>query len=157
MLKILLALDLSPHSLRAAEYVARVAPHLDGCQVTALVVSSGIPYSAQQVPPPQAEETEPELHGDEDHLQEMREVRSLLDEVRSLLLKSGLPEERLQTRIKPLGRGIALDILDEARNHDCDTIVVGRRGLSKVKSLLLGSISSTIVQNAEGLTVWVVE
>ncbi|SDL77343.1 Nucleotide-binding universal stress protein, UspA family [Geoalkalibacter ferrihydriticus] len=158
MLKILLALDLSPHSQRAAEYVARVAPHLKGCRVTALVVSSGIPYGAQQSQPVVADEsTEPELHGDEDHLQEMKEVQSLLEEIKALLLKSGLDEDNLELRIKPLGRGVALDILDEARALDCDTIVVGRRGLSKVKSLLLGSISSTILQNAEGLTVWVVE
>ncbi len=152
MIKILLALDLSPHSRRAADYVAQIAPSLKDCQVTALVVSSGIPYGAQQLDPSDAE-----LHGDEDQVQEKEEIKALLGEIKELLIKSGLPESRIETRIKPVGRGVALDIIDEAHMGDFNTVVVGRRGLSKVKSLLLGSISSTIVEKAEGLTVWVVE
>ena len=152
MIKILLALDLSPPSQRAADYVARIAPFLKDCQVTVLVVSSGIPYSAQQ-----PETVATELHGDEDHIQERKEVENFLSEIKSLLTKNGLPENRVETRIKPVGRGVALDIIDAAHTGDFNTIVVGRRGRSKVKSLLLGSISSTIVEKAEGLTVWVVE
>ncbi len=152
MLKILLALDLSPHSQRAIDYVARVAPFLKDCQVTALVVSSGIPYGSQQ---PDAADSE--LHGDEDHIQEKKEIDTLLAETRNTLTQSGLPDDRIATKVKPVGRGVALDIIDEAHMGDFNTVVVGRRGLSKVKSLLLGSISSTIVEKAEGLTVWVVE
>ncbi len=155
MLKILLALDLSPHSRRAAEYVSRVAPQLQGCSVTALVVSSGIPYSAGQEGIDSKEE--PEVHGYEDHRKEVQEVETFLEEIRDLLLKGGLSPEALNLRIKPLGRGVALDILDEAQIAGCDTIVVGRRGLSTVQSLLMGSVSSTIVKNADGRAVWVVE
>ena len=152
MIKILLALDLSPHSRRAVDYVARIVPFLKDCQVTALVVCSGIPYNPQQ-----PDTVDAELHGDEDHIQEKKEVEALLGEITNLLVASGLPESRVETRIKPVGRGVALDIIDEARAGDFNTVVVGRRGLSKVKSLLLGSVSSTIVEKAEGLTVWVVE
>lgn len=151
MMKILLALDLSPHSRRAADHVARIAPFLTDCQVTVLVVSSGIPYGSKP-----SEITENELHGDEDHAQEQQEIDALLGEVKLLLTQSGLAENHIETRIKPVGRGIALDIIDEAQTGGFNTIVVGRRGLSKVKSLLLGSVSSTIVEKAEGLTVWVV-
>lgn len=152
MIKILLALDLSPHSRRAADYVARIAPALKDSHVTALVISSGIPYGAQQLDTPDAE-----LHGDEDQEQEKKEIKTLLAEIKELLIESGLPESRVETRTKPVGRGVALDIIDEAHAGDFNTVVVGRRGLSKVKSLLLGSISSTIIEKAEGLTVWVVE
>ncbi len=155
MLKILLALDLSPHSRRAAEYLARVAPHLPGCSVTALVVSSGIPYTPAGKSDDPAKE--PEVHGYEDHHKEVRELEAFLEEIRDLLLKGGLSPDAVHLRIKPLGRGVALDILDDAQVEGCDTIVLGRRGLSTVQSLLMGSVSSTVVKNAEGKTVWVVE
>lgn len=151
---ILLALDCSTHSRRAAEYVARVAPHLPGSRVTLLVVSTGIPYTA-----PGADESkaEPELHGDEDHKQERKEVEGFLAEMEQLLMAAGLPAARIQKRIKTLGRGVVQDILDEAAAAGCDTLVVGRRGISKVRALLLGSVSSELVQQASGRTVWVVE
>jgi nucleotide-binding universal stress UspA family protein len=158
MLKILLALDLSPHSRRAAEYVARVAPHLPRCSVTALVVSSGIPYNATTEAPFGLDlAAEPEVHGYEDHWQEVREVQTFLEEVKALFVENGLAQEAIHLRIKPLGRGVAMDILDEAQIAGCDTIVVGRRGITTVQSLLMGSVSSTVVKNAEGRTVWVVE
>lgn len=151
---ILLALDCSPHSRRAVEYVARIAPHLPECRVTLLVVSTGIPYSAQAEG---KDKTEPELHGDEDHRQERKEVDAFLDNMEKILVDSGIAPEFLQKRVKPLARGVAHDILDEAVATDSDTLVVGRRGVSKVRALFIGSISSELIKLAEGRTVWVVE
>jgi nucleotide-binding universal stress UspA family protein len=45
--------------------------------------------------------------------------------------------------------GIAAAILAEAEAMDADAIVMGTRGLSRVKSFLLGSISHQVVQHAD--------
>ncbi|WP_305042179.1 universal stress protein [Geoalkalibacter sp.] len=153
MPNILLALDCSPHSRRAAEYVAQLAPHLPDCRLSLLVVCTGIPYSAQAA----AEETAPEVHGDEDHQQERQEIDAFLGEIEDLLIRAGFPAARLERRVKPLGRGVVQDILDEAAAAQCDTLVVGRRGVSKMRALLLGSVSAELVRQAGGRTVWVVE
>jgi nucleotide-binding universal stress UspA family protein len=45
--------------------------------------------------------------------------------------------------------GIAASILAEAAAADADVIVMGTRGLGRVKSFLLGSISHEVVQHAD--------
>ena len=43
----------------------------------------------------------------------------------------------------------AEEILQFAKNNDIDMIVIGSRGLGKIKGLLLGSVSSKVCQLAE--------
>jgi nucleotide-binding universal stress UspA family protein len=52
---------------------------------------------------------------------------------------------------------VAQVILEQARAFNCSTIVVGRRGLSRVKEFFLGSVSKSLVGFAKNRTVWVVD
>lgn len=153
-MKLLLAIDSSPQSRRAATYAGRLAPHVPGCEVVLFSVLSGIPSDAPPGAVPPSEK--PELHGDVDEAREFGEVQALLQEVTSLLHAEGLPANRLQTVAKPLRRGIALDILDEAAAHGCDTIVVGRRSQSRTRELLQGSISRELLQKSADLALWII-
>lgn len=156
MKKLMLALDRSPHSRRAAQYAAEIVPHLPGAVVVLFSVLRGVPYGGAEsnIGAPAAA---PEVHGNPDHSQEVLEIHAFLDEVASHLRRQGVPSERLQVVIKPLRRGIAHDVLDEAAKLACDTIVIGRRGLSRVGELIQGSTSREIVQKASGQAVWVIQ
>lgn len=156
MKKILVALDCSLPSMRAARYAAEIASFLPECQVTLFTVLTGVPRGqkalAEVVPPGTAE-----LHGDEDHRQELHEAENILAEASRLFSEHGFPAGRLTTLAKPLRRGIAQDLLDEAQTLGCDTIVMGRRGLSKMRQVVLGSVSRDLIQKSEGLAVWVID
>jgi len=76
---------------------------------------------------------------------------------RRSLLDGGFPQERLQTKLKLDSADPVQDILSEASAQKIETIVVGRRGLSRVKSNLLGSVSSAVVMHSNHHTVWVVD
>jgi nucleotide-binding universal stress UspA family protein len=156
MQKLLIALDCSAPSMRAAEYAAEIVPHLPGCEVVLFTVLTGIPYGEGVLT--ELTGTEPvELHGDEDFRQEVDQVRAFLAATAHLFAGRRLPEERLTILAKPLRRGIAQDILEEAHANECDTVVVGRRGLSKVQEMVMGSVSRDLVHKAEGLAIWVVD
>lgn len=157
MRKVLLALDCTPYSKRAAEYLATVASHVPHCQVELFSVMTGIPYDSRELQKlVGASPVPPEVHGDQDHQQELIQIRAFFEEIAELLRASGLPAERLQTVAKPIRRGVAQDIIDEALEMGCDTIVVGRRGLSLVREMLQGSVSSELIHKAQ-LAVWVIE
>ena len=42
-------------------------------------------------------------------------------------------------------------------DRGADTIVMGRRGLSAAKSLILGSVTNKVVQNSQGKALIIVE
>lgn len=157
MKKFLLALDPSPQSRRAAEYLAEVAGPLPGCEVLLVMVLSRWPVA---VPPPVGDEPLPapgEVHGDEDAQRELAAAQAFFAEMSQLLMRSGFDETRVKRLIVPQERSVAQAIIAMAESTGCDTIVVGRRNLSKVESLLLGSVSADLVKQAVGRTVWVVE
>lgn len=155
MKKVMLAADCSAHSKRAAEYLARVAPHIPNCRIVLFSVTTGIPYGDTETL--ESGTQPPELHGDEDHRQEQEQLQSFHSNVKHLLEERGIDKKQVKSLIKPLLKGVSQDILEEALACGCDTIVVGRRGLSRVKEMLMGSVSSDLIHRASGVTVWVVE
>jgi nucleotide-binding universal stress UspA family protein len=156
MKKLLVALDCSPLSMRAASYAAEIVPHLPDAQVILFTVLTGVPSSEKKPDDTVKLETR-QSQGDEDHLQEQNEVEKVLTQAAQMFAEQQLPAERLTVLAKPLRRGIAQDIADEARAFGCDTVVVGRRGLSKMKQMVLGSVSRDLIQKSEGLAVWVID
>lgn len=68
----------------------------------------------------------------------------ILDEAEQILRKSGAAAA---TKIAEIGDPTAR-ILETARSHDADLIVMGRRGLGPIGRLLLGSVSGKVLQLA---------
>lgn len=149
MKKALIALDDTARGRRAGDYAAEIFPALSDCELILLVLTTGVPEEAEAEPPP-------EVHGDEDHRRELLQAEMLIEEVASRLRERGVAGERLRTWIKPVRRGIAQDIVDEATAAGCDTIIVGRSESSRVKELFHGSISGEVLHKVETQTVWVV-
>lgn len=73
------------------------------------------------------------------------EARRTVDEARERLAGSGLSVEAVVLHGRP-----ATAIVDRARGMPADLIVVGRRGLGTIESMLLGSVSAEVVDHAPG-------
>jgi nucleotide-binding universal stress UspA family protein len=147
--KALIAIDDTARGRRSGEYAAGIFPALGACELVLLVLTTGVPGTTESAAPP-------EVHGDEDHHRELVQAETLAGEVAAMLRERGVDAERLQTRIKPVSRGIAQDIVDEATAAGCDTIILGRSEASRVKELFHGSISAEVLHKVENQTVWVV-
>ncbi len=84
-------------------------------------------------------------------------VQSVLEEAQDILVKAGIPGEKIRLKIKERKEGVARDILKEIVSGGYGTIVIGRRGVSRTEQFLFGSVSSKILQNARDCTVWLVD
>ena len=72
------------------------------------------------------------------------------------LTKAGVAQDAVVNKFQPKDYDVAEDILSAAAAGNFDTIVMGRRGLGLAKSLLLGSVTTKVVQNAKGCAVTIV-
>jgi nucleotide-binding universal stress UspA family protein len=54
-------------------------------------------------------------------------------------------EQPAQLEIVPMPSNAAESILEEVRRRNCGTVVLGKRGLSRIKRLFLGSVSAAVL------------
>ncbi|MDL1968433.1 MAG: universal stress protein [Deltaproteobacteria bacterium] len=85
-----------------------------------------------------------------------KEIAPYVKKAREIFLKSGLSEEQITTKVTEGSRSAADDILKEAQNNDYGTIVLGRRGLSGVKEFFMGSVTTSVLNRAVSLAIWIV-
>jgi nucleotide-binding universal stress UspA family protein len=153
--RVLVAVDTSGHALNAVRYVACQSLHSDLEVRLFSILSLG------------DEEVFWGVMMDEEFMRRMKEryrlyarncgqeAEKFLEQCRKILVGGGLPESRIDVSVRQRQKGIARDIIEEARKG-YDAVVVGRRGLGRVESILLGSVSNKVVQKLEEVPVWVI-
>jgi nucleotide-binding universal stress UspA family protein len=159
MPKLLIALDSSKGAWRAVEYVAETFGKTPGVQVTLLHVLSGLPpafWDDGHILEEKEREIRQRLVAAWQQDQE-KQWLNLVHKASQHLGAAGLTCKALHHQFKPKYFDVADDILDEAREGAYDTVVLGRRGLGMAKSVLLGSVTRKVVDNAQGCAVTVVE
>ncbi len=157
--KVIIALDSSEGAWRAVEYVAEAFGHTPGVHVTLLHVLSGLPpafWDDGHILEEKEKESRQRLVAGWQQEQE-KKWQGLVKKAHDRLTKAGVPKDAVVNKFKPKDYDVAEDILNEAKAGNFDTIVMGRRGLSMAKTLLLGSVTHKVVQNAKGCAVIIVE
>lgn len=131
--RILLASDGSPNALRAAEFTVRLLKAMPGGRCTIVTV---IPLTREEAAflGAQSPVYDAAVAG---------KVGCLLDETEHLFRAAGV-----ETKKAVLQGDVAGSIVDFAEQDSFDLIVMGSRGLGGVKGMLLGSISSKVMQQA---------
>jgi nucleotide-binding universal stress UspA family protein len=79
-----------------------------------------------------------------------------MEKANEMLINAGVDKSKISIRIVDGGRSAAFDILDAARQLDCGTIVMGRRGVTNVKDYTLGSVSRKVLQDYKDAALWIV-
>ena len=130
-----MALDGSDSSMRTVDYVARMLTECDCEVVLAHVI--------------RAEE--------EKALKETgKKISPVFDIAKAHLINCGIDSNQISSKIISGALSRAGAIVREAKDGGYCTIVIGRRGMSKVREFVMGRVSNKVVQLGRGKVVWVV-
>ena len=159
MKKILIAIDDSPNTFKAVEYVAQQFSGAGDLELGLVHVLPNLPA----------------IFWDEGHIlseEEKKDRKKVVDKwiadrkarmepvfkkaIDALTAKGIKP---LQVKAKSLSDStdVAASLLEEAKDGGYQTLVVGRRGGGSGKNLLIGSVTSRIIAQGSGVAVTIVE
>ena len=155
--KYLVAMDGSDEAMRAVDYVGTMLAGSD-CTVTLFHVLRGfeflsLGFEGAFVPSPEVlggEEIKAELQRAEEA------IKTVCNQAIDRLEQAGLKGDQINSKIVTGAASRARAIVEEAKNGGYGTIVVGRRGLSRVEEFFMGRVSSKVMQLAKEMAVWVV-
>jgi len=152
--KILLAVDDSTPSRQAVDYAGRLNNLIRGLGVTLFHIQPAISQflldEAKHSGQAQAELKKVAARNAE-------ASRRLLAAYREILIRAGMAEPAVELATQPRHQGPAKDILDYAQNGLFDAVLVGRRGISAVQQMFMGSVSAHLVENSPVIPVWLVD
>lgn len=152
--KILLAVDGSKDALCAVRYVGKLDP-FHKTKVVLFNVFSGIPDSYRDHDKePQFANAIREVRAWE--MQKRKSMQEFMDTAKEILIRSGFPQNAVVVDIHNRKKGIARDIIQEAKNG-YDSVVVGRRGTGKYKEIIVGSIATKIIEKLTFLPVLIID
>jgi nucleotide-binding universal stress UspA family protein len=149
--KALIAVDSSENALRAVDHAGFMLSETD-CKATIFYTMRHL----RRFVPLEALEEAPDL---EEFWRNKagQQIAPYMKKAKQMLLDAGLSEDQIATKVIDGSRSAADDILKEARKNGFGTIVLGRRGLSKIKEIFMGSVTRKILNSFSGLTVWIVQ
>jgi nucleotide-binding universal stress UspA family protein len=138
--KIMVGIDGSEQSINAADYAIAIAKRHDAEMIAVNVLTSdiGYAYSSPGVESPPLTIREIILLAED-------EVKKWFNGIKEKADKSGI---RLRSEIIMAKRSAVSTMLDYAEEQKIDLIVVGTRGRSGIKKMLLGSVASGLVTYA---------
>ncbi|MCG2831122.1 MAG: universal stress protein [Desulfobacteraceae bacterium] len=148
---VLVCVDNSENALRAVDHVGFMLSGTD-CHIT---IFHTMRHLSRFVPMQVLEEAE--------DLEKLwrnkagKEIAPYIKKAMETLLKAGLSEEQITTKVTEGSRSAADDILKEAQDNNYGTIVLGRRGLSAVKEFFMGGVTTSVLNRAVSLAIWIVQ
>ena len=144
---ILVPIDSSEGAMRAVEHVAATLGGFDFKIHLLHVIRGAMDFH----------EAVPHLFLPKIRLEDAKkESQAVFDRAKRCLTNAGFRENQITTKIIADAQSRAEAIIQEAREQDYGTIVMGRRGLSKVQEFLMGRVSSKVIQTIRNRAVWVV-
>ncbi|MDP4858370.1 MAG: universal stress protein [Desulfobacterales bacterium] len=141
--KILVALDGSERSLLTVKYITKMAPFED-MKIVLFNVFSGVPESYWDL------EREPKSVKSVKYVrawevQQKKKIEEFMGQARNVLIRAGFSEAQVDVKIQQRKKGIARDIVKEAR-AGYEAVLTRRRGMGRIPGIILGSVSLKLLE-----------
>ncbi len=141
--KILVPVDGSDRALNTVRYVARVDPFRN-MDIVLFHVFSSVPEGYWDLEKdPRSTSTVRQVKSWE--VQQRKNMEKFMEKASQVLLKVGFSSESITIKIQNRKKGIARDIIREARNGYV-AVVTRRRGLTGLRRIVLGSVAAKLVE-----------
>jgi len=149
---ILVAVDDSIHTRTCLSYLKTLFPRIPDLSMTLFHVQPAISDFLLEAAKKNSNEKQAL-----DRLLERNQLESLriLERCRDRLVRSGIPEERVEIRTSQKRAGLAKDIIENGVEGLFDAILAGRRGLSGLRKWVMGSVSSNLAEHSP-IPLWLV-
>jgi nucleotide-binding universal stress UspA family protein len=145
---ILLAVDSSEYAASAVEFLGGFAARTEA-KIGMFHVVRTLEPTFQELFSMHAEEVEA-------FMQQLGvETQATFKRYRNILIGYGIRDNRIASKNITQASSRAASILHEARSAGYGTVVMGRRGLSRVYGFLTGRVTNKVLHQAEGLAVWI--
>ena len=142
--ELMIAVDDSRHSKIAVRYATNLYPSIRDVKFTVMHVQPTISqYLLDEA------KNKPQAYAELEKLnrKNAESAQLLLEKYKTQMVAAGVAEENLQLKTQPRLLGVAKDILEASMAGRFDALILGRRGLSGLQDMLIGSVSANIVNN----------
>jgi nucleotide-binding universal stress UspA family protein len=152
--KLLIAVDCSVYSSNTLHYLEQLFAHRDDIRLHLLSVITCAPSKEGS-----AWLDELELLGTLSKEEQRRyaATKKFLHQAADRLERNGIAREQITTEIKISASNPAAEVLNAARKGLFDALVLGRRGVSKLEELIMGSVSSTMFEKCHDVPIWIID
>lgn len=149
--KVLIAVDDSDNSLQAVDYAGFI---LGGDPEVEFVLFSALPSIQTLLGDGitcEINELEQCYQSDEE-----KQMNEFFAKAEKVLSDAGVTRDRIKTKIKKKSFNVSKDIFEEAQKGGYGTVVLGRKGKTGIKSIVIGSVSLKSLASIEDRAVWIV-
>jgi nucleotide-binding universal stress UspA family protein len=142
--RILIALDGSRRALKAVTYVSNI-PSFQKMEVVLLHIFSRVPqtYLDFESQPIWAQEVR-DVRGWA--IQEKSDLHDYMERAKQCLAEAGFHNDAVQIDIREKEVGIARDIIEDTKRGKYAAVIAGRRGVSRLSSILLGNVAFKLLE-----------
>jgi nucleotide-binding universal stress UspA family protein len=152
--KILLAVDDSRHSRHAIRYAVSVSSFVKNLHYMLFHVQPAISLFLKE----EAQKSLTAKSKLDNVVKKNKEAAfSLLETYKNEMVQLGIDSDRIETVTRTRKLGLGKDIIDFGQSRNFDAIVVGRRGLSRLQEMYMGSVTSNVLEHSQVIPVWLVD
>jgi nucleotide-binding universal stress UspA family protein len=141
--KILVPLDGSDRAMNTVRYIAKIDPFLP-MHIVLFHIFSSVPEGYWDLEKdPRSTSTVRQVKSWE--VEQRKRIKQFMVMAEQYLLKAGFPSARINIKIQNRKKGIARDIIREARNG-YEAVVTRRRGMTGLRGIVLGSVATKLIE-----------
>ena len=152
--KIMIAVDQSFHARNAIQYAIQMAEVIKKVDFTLYHIQ---PMISQYLVEEALKQPKARAELEEVNRKNKKASQQLLEDCKSNMVSKGIEAGCIEMNSQPRDQGIAQDILKAAETGSYDAIIVGRRGISGLQELFMGSVTSNLLAGSNLIPIWVVD